>query len=149
MESHVRERPDQPFYLYLSHYALHSPLSNACAWDAARSDSPDIAADSRNPDPHDGLAWNEIERNYATLVKGMDDSLGAVMAKLRELGIERDTLVVFMADNGGLSIIDRPWQSNEPLRAGKGSCYEAGQHTCRARRHAVHWQRRLELPRDG
>jgi len=126
VESHVRECPDQPFYLYLSHYALHSPLSNACAWDASRSDSPDMTADSRNPYPDDGLAWNEIERNYATLVKGMDDSLGAVMAKLRELGIERDTLVVFMADNGGLSIIDRPWQSNEPLRAGKGSCYEGG-----------------------
>lgn len=56
----------------------------------------------------------------------MDDSLGAVRAFLRAHGIERETLVVFMADNGGLSVIDRPWASNEPLRAGKGSCYEGG-----------------------
>jgi arylsulfatase A-like enzyme len=126
MESHVRERPDQPFYLYLSHYALHSPLSNGCAWDASRSASLDANADPLNPDPKDGLRWNETERNYATLIKGMDDSLGAVMARLRELGIERDTLVLFMADNGGLAVYDRDWQANEPLRAGKGSGYEGG-----------------------
>ena len=126
MEAHVREKPDQPFYLYLSHYALHSPLGNAGAWDASRSASPDASADPRNPDPRDGLTWNEIERNYSTLIKGMDDSLGAVMARLRELGIERDTLVLFMADNGGLAVYGRDWPTNEPLRAGKGSGYEGG-----------------------
>lgn len=126
VERHVRTCPGRPFFLYLSHYVLHSPLSNAAAWDAGRSESPDVAQDAKNPDPRDGLKWNETERNYATLIKGMDDSLGAVMARLRELGQEENTLLVFMADNGGLSVIDRPWQSNEPLKAGKGSCYEGG-----------------------
>ena len=126
LENHVKSRPEQPFYLYMSHYALHSPLGNACAWDASRSSDVRPEHDSRNPNPCDGLDWNEVERNYATLIKGMDDSLGALIAKLRELGVEQDTLVIFMADNGGLAVTSRIPQANEPLRAGKGSCYEGG-----------------------
>lgn len=126
LEEHVRKEPEQPFYLYLSHYAVHAPLSNDRAWDASRSDSENVSEDVRNPDPADGLPWNETERNYANLVKGIDDSLGALVAKLQKLGVERDTMIVFMSDNGGVSVSGRLRQSNEPLRAGKGSCYEGG-----------------------
>ena len=126
VERHVRGQPNQPFFLYLAHYALHSPLDNNAAWDASRSDSPRLADDTRNPDPNDGLPWNEAERNYATLVKGMDDSLAALRAKLEILGVAQDTLILFMADNGGLAVAGRFPDANEPLRAGKGSCYEGG-----------------------
>ena len=118
--------PDRPFYLYLAHYAIHSPLDNARAWDHTRSDSTNLAQDARNPNPNDGLAWNETERNYATLIQGMDDSLGKVLDFLDERGLAENTLFVFMADNGGLSVSGRLTNANAPLRAGKGSCYEGG-----------------------
>ena len=118
--------PDRPFYLYMAHYAVHSPLDNARAWDRSRSDSEEVARDARNPNPNDGLAWNATERNYATLIEGMDASLGKLLDLLEELGVADDTLVIFMADNGGLSVSGRLANANAPLRAGKGSCYEGG-----------------------
>ena len=118
--------PDRPFYLYMAHYAVHSPLDNARAWDRSRSDSEEVARDARNPNPNDGLAWNATERNYATLLEGMDASLGKLLDLLEELGVADDTLVIFMADNGGLSVSGRLANANAPLRAGKGSCYEGG-----------------------
>ena len=123
--THAAE-PDRPFYLYMAHYAVHSPLDNARAWDRSRSDSEEVARDARNPNPNDGLAWNATERNYATLIEGMDASLGKLLDLLEELGVADDTLVVFMADNGGLSVSGRLANANAPLRAGKGSCYEGG-----------------------
>ncbi len=126
VEAHVKTTPEQPFYLYLAHYALHAPLDNARAWDASRSSALDHTQDAQNPNPSDGLAWNAMERNYATLIKGMDDSLGAVLDRLEALGIADNTLVIFMADNGGLSVSGRLAHANAPLQAGKGSCYEGG-----------------------
>ena len=123
--THAAE-PDRPFYLYMAHYAVHSPLDNARAWDRSRSDSEEVARDARNPNPNDGLAWNATERNYATLIEGMDASLGKLLDLLEELGVADDTLVIFMADNGGLSVSGRLANANAPLRAGKGSCYEGG-----------------------
>lgn len=123
---HVTARPDQPFYLYFAPYALHAPLGDGTTWDASRSASQDLAKDTKNPNPNDGLPWNKMERNYATLIKGMDDALGTLLAKLEALGVADNTMVVFMADNGGLSVSGRLKQANAPLRAGKGSCYEGG-----------------------
>ena len=126
MEKQVRTSPHQPFYLYLSHYAVHAPLHNGFAYDASRCASESAAQDVKNPNPKDGLAWNDAERNYKVLLKGMDDSLGAVMRKLKELHIEENTLLLFMSDNGGLERGDMKGCSNEPLSAGKASCYEGG-----------------------
>ena len=100
--------------------------NNGRAWDRTRSADPNPEKDARNPNPKDGLPWNATERNYGTLLKGMDDSLGKVLDKLEALGLAEDTLVIFMADNGGLAISGRMAQANGPARAGKGSCYEGG-----------------------
>lgn len=126
VERHVTAHPDQPFYLYFALYAIHAPLGDETTWDASRSASQDLALDTLNPNPNDGLAWNKVERNYGTLIKGMDDALGAVLDKLEALGVAENTLVLFMADNGGLSVSGRLAQANAPLRGGKGSCYEGG-----------------------
>ena len=126
LERHHAADPDRPFYLYMAHYALHAPLDNGRAWDASRSDAQDVAQDKRNPNPKDGLKWDAMERNYATLIQGMDESLGKLLDKLEALGEARNTLFIFMADNGGLSVSGRLKAANEPARAGKGSCYEGG-----------------------
>ena len=119
----------KPFYLYMAHYAIHSPLGNDTTWDHTRSAAENIANDTQNPNPNDGLAWSANERNYGTLIKGMDDSLGALLDWLEEKGELENTLFVFMADNGGLShasSVRSVTNANAPARAGKGSCYEGG-----------------------
>lgn len=120
LKRHREADPGQPFFLYMAHYAIHAPWGNNEAYDARRAPA--------WGNPGDGLPWNDIERNYATLIQGMDDSLGALRAYLAEAGLAEDTLILFIGDNGGNdgSANQRMQESNAPLRAGKGSCYEGG-----------------------
>jgi len=63
---------------------------------------------------------------YAAMVEAMDEQIGRVLDKLEELGLARNTVVVFMSDNGGLSTAEGLATSNLPLRGGKGWLYEGG-----------------------
>lgn len=102
---------DTPFFLYMAHYAVHVP----------------IAADKRFIDKYTGLP--EVEAAYATLVEGMDKSLGDIMDYLEETGKADNTIILFMSDNGGLAKSPRAGEAgtqNAPLRAGKGSALEGG-----------------------
>jgi arylsulfatase A-like enzyme len=95
----------QPFYLYMSHYAVHMPLEKD-----ERFYEKYIAAGLK---PHDAA--------YASIIEGMDKSLGDLMATVKRLGIEDNTIILFMADNG--SIVGAP---NAPLRGRKLTPYEGG-----------------------
>lgn len=96
----------QPFYLYMSHYAIHAP------WE------PDL----RFLDKYKNMGLTEFQANYASMLESMDKSLGDLMALVRRLGIEDNTIIIFMSDNG------QPSQSvrNRPLRGHKISPYEGG-----------------------
>jgi arylsulfatase A-like enzyme len=104
----------QPFFLYLSHYAVHSAYK----------------ADKRFYDRYvrEGLGVEEAQ--YAALIEGMDKSLGDVLDYLDKYQLTKNTIVIFMSDNGGLSLVPprggSPFTHNLPLRAGKGSAYEGG-----------------------
>lgn len=105
----------QPFFLNLSHYAVHVP----------------IMADKRFLQKYLDAGLDKTEAGYATLVEGMDKSLGDLMNYLKKKGVEKNTVIIFMSDNGGLSNPgDRggagPYTHNLPLKAGKGSVYEGG-----------------------
>jgi len=63
---------------------------------------------------------------YAAMVEAMDLAVGKVLAKLDELGLRENTLVIFTSDNGGLSTSEGWPTSNFPLRGGKGWMYEGG-----------------------
>ncbi|MCP4922435.1 MAG: sulfatase-like hydrolase/transferase, partial [bacterium] len=63
---------------------------------------------------------------YAAMVEKMDQAVGRVLNKLTELGIEKETIICFTADNGGLSTSEGSPTSNLPLRGGKGWVYEGG-----------------------
>ena len=71
-----------------------------------------------------------LEAKYASLIEGMDKSLGEVLDYLKQRNIDQNTLVIFMTDNGGLSLTPprggKKHTHNLPLRAGKGSVYEGG-----------------------
>jgi len=74
-----------------------------------------------------------VEAKYASLVEGMDKSLGDIMDFLKKKGVEKNTVIIFMSDNGGLSLT-KPGErgghqtniQNLPLKAGRGSVYEGG-----------------------
>ena len=105
----IEQNADRPFFVYLSHYAVHTPLQakQALIEQYKAKVRPDQA--HRNP-------------VYAAMVHSVDESVGRVLDKLDELGIAGRTVVFFMSDNGGLARVT----SNAPLRAGKGTLYEGG-----------------------
>jgi arylsulfatase A-like enzyme len=61
---------------------------------------------------------------YAGLVESVDDAFGTIWQKLKELKLDKKTIILFTGDNGGLTLWDVT--DNSPLRAGKGSSYEGG-----------------------
>lgn len=113
----------KPFYLYMSHYAIHTPYD----------------ADPRFTNKYVGVqdkmlgtTLNQSEINHAALVEGMDKSLGDIMTFLDEQGIAENTIILFMSDNGGQAVSPRQGRLNRdqnyPARAGKGSSYMGGVH---------------------
>ncbi|MBR5043249.1 MAG: sulfatase-like hydrolase/transferase [Bacteroidales bacterium] len=104
----------QPFYLYLSSYATHTP----------------IQPDERFAQKYRDAGMDEGQAAYASLVEGVDVSLGQVLDFLDEKGIADNTVIIFMTDNGGNSENKQKGgvlhTQNKPLREGKGSNYEGG-----------------------
>jgi arylsulfatase A-like enzyme len=104
----------QPFFLNMAHYAVHTP----------------IMADKRFVQKYYDQGLDSIEARYASLVEGVDKSLGDLMNWLDQKDIASNTIIMFMSDNGGLSLNPQrggvAHTQNLPLRAGKGSLYEGG-----------------------
>ncbi|MHC4994713.1 MAG: sulfatase [Planctomycetota bacterium] len=107
-ERYIREHADEPFFVMMSHYAVHTPLQ-AKEEMIARYEA--VPEDRRQGHP-----------TYAAMVESVDQSVGRITATLRELGLDQNTMVIFTSDNGGM------WKAtdNSPLRANKGSNYEGG-----------------------
>lgn len=105
---------DQPFFLYMSHYAVHVPLNKDKRFYQKYAD--------RGMDPR--------EAAYAALVEGMDKSLGDLMDYLDRNNLTDNTIILFMSDNGGFSAQSARGGElhthNRPLNSGKGSAYEGG-----------------------
>ena len=110
IEKAVKE--GKPFYLNMSHYAVHQPFE----------------ADKRYLDRYKDSGKGHMAEAFATLVEGMDKSLGDLINKLEELGIAESTLILFLGDNGGDAPLGGPadYGSSAPLRGKKGSEYEGG-----------------------
>ncbi len=114
-EKFIAANKDKPFFLYLPHYAVHTPLRA----------KDDIVA-KYPAKPKAGSQSNPV---YAAMVESMDDAVGRVLKKLDELKLAENTLVIFTSDNGGLATTEGgPTGAtfNGPLREGKGFLYEGG-----------------------
>jgi arylsulfatase A-like enzyme len=96
----------KPFYLYMSHYAVHAP------WEK----------DDRFYQKYVDAGVKGLGATLASMLEGMDKSLGDILANLKRHGIEDKTIVVFMSDNGAPSQVPR----NLPLRGHKLTPYEGG-----------------------
>lgn len=103
----IRRHEREPLFLTLAYNAPHSPMQAPTA---------DVDRFTRIP---------ELQRRlFAAMLSDLDDGVGAVLKELRERGLERRTLVVFLSDNGGPTA--ELTSSNKPLRGGKGQLYEGG-----------------------
>ncbi|MEP7365796.1 MAG: sulfatase-like hydrolase/transferase, partial [Acidobacteriota bacterium] len=100
---------DKPFFLYLSHHSIHRPVLAPAELEKKYRDLGYITEGLNSP-------------VYLAALEHLDSSVGRVLAKLKELGLEENTVVVFLSDNGGVDTMF----DNAPLRAGKGSVYEGG-----------------------
>jgi arylsulfatase A-like enzyme len=126
-KAHVADavKEGKPFFLYFAHYAVHAPFNS----------------DPRFADHYKDSGRPEAAQAFATLVEGMDKSLGDVLDQLDQLGIAENTLIFFLGDNGSDAPMVAPGTKGvgegqklgahivacaEPLRGKKGSHYEGG-----------------------
>lgn len=109
---------NEPFFTYMSYYAVHSPFTE---------------------NPNSGNAYlDRVSTNhyrFATMVEGVDTSLGEIRAKLEAMGVAENTLLIFTGDNGSDSpalsnggVISHSKFNDYPIRGKKANCYEGGSH---------------------
>jgi arylsulfatase A-like enzyme len=105
-------KAEKPFFLYFPQYAVHAPFNSDPRFAAhyANSGKPPAA------------------QAFATLIEGMDKSLGDVLDQLEKLGVAENTLVIFLGDNGSDAPLGHQHEvaCAAPLRGKKGSHYEGG-----------------------
>lgn len=131
--SFIDRNRNRPFFLFLGHFDVHVQL------DAQE----DLIQKYLDKDPAEGYTSNAV---YAAMVENIDESVGRIVKKLEETGLEDETIVMFFSDNGGLvsrfdeiPLLEKSKlslyegdslqyiaTSNDPLRAEKGTVYEGG-----------------------
>lgn len=109
--SFIKRHEAEPFFLYLSFNAVHTPM---------HADDLRFEKFSNIEDP--------VRRIYNAMTLAMDDAVGEVMAQLRRSNLEEKTLVFFISDNGGPTVLRYAYNasSNAPLRGSKGTALEGG-----------------------
>jgi arylsulfatase A len=103
----IRRHKDKPFFLYMAHYAVHTPIQG----------KKDLIEKYKVKTP-----TNQKNPTYAAMIESVDDAVGRIMTVLDELNLTDETIVFFTSDNGGLLGVT----NNAPLRSGKGFPYEGG-----------------------
>jgi arylsulfatase A-like enzyme len=126
---YIAAHADRPFFAYLSFYSVHTPLQ-------ARAELVEKYQAKADRLPKTDPEWGKDRKSkvrliqnhptYAAMIEDTDTAIGLVLDKLDELGIAKNTIVLFTSDNGGLSTAEAWSTSNEPLRDGKGWVYEGG-----------------------
>jgi arylsulfatase A-like enzyme len=131
---------DRPFFLNLWHYAVHTPIqAPEHLVDKYRAKARAMGLDGEDvieegeyfPVWH--LRHRRVRRRrtqsdpvYAAMIENLDHNIGRLLDTLRRTGKDRDTIVVFTSDNGGLATSEGSPTCNSPLAEGKGWTYEGG-----------------------
>lgn len=106
--SFMKAHKDEPFFLHLSHHAVHTTLQ-----------APDSLVNKYKNKPRGKYHSNPT---YAAMIEKLDDSVGMICRTVEDLGIAHNTIIIFYSDNGG----SEPVTDNYPLNGGKGTPYEGG-----------------------
>lgn len=105
----IERHRERPFFLYLSHYTVHTRLAGKPELVEKYAAKPGAGKNRNNPE-------------LAAMLESLDAGVGLIRAALRRLALESNSIVVFTSDNGGEDRVT----SNAPLRGGKSSLYEGG-----------------------
>jgi len=116
----MEKNRQKPFCVYLSHYAVHGP------WESKEEYEEYFEGKRKPGTPHD----NPV---YAGMIRSLDDSVGKLVAKVKELGVDDNTVFIFFSDNGGKTMA-KPRGGDDklritsmhPLRGEKGLLWEGG-----------------------
>ena len=124
----IEDNQENPFFAYLSFYSVHTPLMTTDELQKKYQSKKDQLGfeDQWGEEGERQVRLVQNHPVYGGMVEAMDDAVGIVSEKLRELKLDDKTIVFFMSDNGGLSTSEGHPTSNLPLRAGKGWLYEGG-----------------------
>jgi arylsulfatase A-like enzyme len=133
----IEQKKKEPFLLFHSLYAVHNPLQapkQLIKKYQAKKEKLNISSNKRFVKDEKWMQYEEewkrriVQDNpvYAAMIENMDWNIGRMIAKLKELGLLDNTIIVFTSDNGGLSTAEGSPTCNLPLREGKGWLYEGG-----------------------
>jgi arylsulfatase A-like enzyme len=106
------KKEGKPFFLNMAHYAVHAPFYS----------------DARFADGYKSFDMPEKAKAYATLIDGIDKSLGDIIKHVKELGLGKNTLILFLGDNGSDApfSVENNYSSSSPLKGKKGNHWEGG-----------------------
>jgi arylsulfatase A-like enzyme len=127
----IEKHKDQPFLAYLSFYTVHAPIQTTKdLWKKYRDKAEKMGLIRNNErflfDRRLNVRQVQDCPIYAGMIEQLDQSIGIVLAKLDEHGLDENTIICFTSDNGGVSSGDAYATSNLPLRGGKGRQWEGG-----------------------
>jgi arylsulfatase A-like enzyme len=125
----IEANSDKPFFAYLSFYTVHGPIQTTeKLWNKYRDKAEADGLAKKRFKFDRTKAVRQVQDNpiYAGMMETLDDAVGMVLEKLKALGIEDDTVVIFTSDNGGVSSGDSFSTSLLPYRGGKGRQWEGG-----------------------
>lgn len=111
--SYIKKEHNSPFFLFVSHYFVHTPLNTALGW---------LVEKYRLKSEQLGLNYDEKRFRYAAFVETLDFYTGQLLEAVNEAGLKENTLVIFTSDNGGMPEV----AFNRPFRGSKWNLYEGG-----------------------
>ena len=127
----IEKNREKPFFLYLSHYVVHTMVHGKPELVDHFRSKPNSGKSSPSDDNTENDPYKKWPADYfasknnphlAAQLKVIDDGVGMILSKLIDLGLDKNTIIVFTSDNGGESRVT----DNAPLRGGKSTLYEGG-----------------------
>jgi arylsulfatase A-like enzyme len=135
----IEENNKKPFFVYLSYYAVHNPMQakeehirkfivKADSLGLSKMEAFTREKEWIRPSMSNDFKERIIHSNpvYAAMIYSVDENIGKLLKKLEELKLDKNTIIIFTSDNGGLATSAGSPTCNTPLRAGKGWLYEGG-----------------------
>lgn len=129
----IEDNKDNPFYLHLAFYTLHTPIQANKEYINKFEKKRDKLEINKPVLLKDGEAYtvqNQTDAAYASMIYALDMNVGRLLNQLDSLNLTDNTLIIFTSDNGGLTtLLNKNWEmptSVLPLRAGKGWAYDGG-----------------------
>ena len=125
----IKQNKDTTFFAFLSFYAVHAPIQTTQEkWKKYRNKADKLGFKKNGYEMERVMPIRTTQDNpvYGGLVESMDDAIGLVVKTLKETGLDKNTIVIFTSDNGGVASGDNFSTSNLPFRGGKGYQFEGG-----------------------